>query len=254
MTAVGFIGTGHIAAPMARALVRKGHRVTVSDRNATVAATLVEAGLGIDVAPNQGVIDASETVFLCLRPAVWGAALDGLTWREDQRIVSVMAGPTLAEIAAACAPVTRIGATIPYGFIEAGGCPLPVAGDPAALQALFGDDNPVLPLAEEAALASLFAASALVSGVLAMLEEASGWLADRTGDADAAEVYVANLVSGVLTNLPKSAAGQLASEKAALATPNTLNRQMVDGLTEAGSLAPLPGILERIAASMERKP
>ena len=88
MTRVGFIGTGHIAAPMARALARKGHTVTVSERNAETAAGLVNASLGITVASNQGVIDASDIVFLCLRPALWADALQGLTWRADQQIVS----------------------------------------------------------------------------------------------------------------------------------------------------------------------
>lgn len=35
---IGFLGTGHIAAPMARALARDGHTVTVSERNAETAA------------------------------------------------------------------------------------------------------------------------------------------------------------------------------------------------------------------------
>jgi pyrroline-5-carboxylate reductase len=251
MNRVGFIGTGHIAAPMARALARKGHAVTVSERGADTAATLVAADLGITAAPNQAVIDASEIVFICLRPAVWADALHGLTWRADQQIVSVMAGVPLAEIARTCAPVTDVSVTIPIGFIEFGGCPLPVAGDPAALEILFADDNPILPQSCEAALNDHFAASALLSGALAFMEAGAAWLAAQTGDRDQAEIYVSNLVSGFLRDVPKARAGDMAAAKWALASPGTLNLQMVEGLQDAQSFRALPDILSNISASME---
>ncbi len=41
MTHVGFLGTGHIAAPMARALATRRHSVIVSRRNESVSTTLV---------------------------------------------------------------------------------------------------------------------------------------------------------------------------------------------------------------------
>lgn len=251
MIRVGFLGTGHIAAPMARALAKKGHTVTVSERNAETAAALVAAGLGITSAPNQAVIDASDVVFLCLRPAVWTDAHRGLTWRADQKIVSVMAGVPLAEIARVCSPVTNLSVTIPIGFIEFGGCPLPVAGNPDALTDLFGADNPILPQASETALNDHFAASALLSGVLAFMETGAEWLAAQTGDARQAEIYVANLVAGFLRDMPKAAAGDMATAKWALATPGTLNLQMVERLRSAESLTALPAILSRISASME---
>ncbi len=254
MIRVGFIGTGHIAAPMARALARKGHSVAVSERNAETAAALVASGLGISSAPNQAVIDASDVIFLCLRPQVWADVVAGLAWRADQQIISVMAGVPLAQIADACAPVADVSVTIPIGFVENGGCPLPVAGAPAALTALFGDDNPILPQTSEAALNDHFAASTLLSGVLDFMETGAVWLAAQTGDRDQAEIYVANLVAGFLRDMPKHKAGDMAGAKWALATPGTLNVQMVEGLQKAGSLAALPSILSKISASMEVDP
>lgn len=251
MSTVGFIGTGAIAAPMIRALARDGHTVTISERSRAVSSALAKADPRIAVADNQGVVDASEIVLLCLRPAVWREAVEGLQWRNGQSIVSVMAGVTLAEIASACAPVTRVSATIPYEFIEHGNCPLPVIGDPETVEALFGASNPVLPQPDEAALRHYFAASALVSGALGFLEAGADWLAGQTGDADAAEVYVANLISGVLNAMPKDRAGRLATAKAELATPNTLNLQMVEGLAANRAFEGLPTLLDSISRSME---
>jgi pyrroline-5-carboxylate reductase len=253
MTRIGFIGTGHIAAPMARCLARAGHSVTVSERSQQTATALVETGLGIVTAPNQAVLDASDIVFLCLRPPVWQDVVKDLVWRADHSVVSVMAGISLGDLSLVCAPVTDLSITIPYGFIENGGCPLPVAGDPSVLTALFGAENPILPQRDEAALVDFFAASALASGVLHMLEQSSAWLADKTGDADAAEVYVANLISGVLHALPKDRAGGLEAERRALATPGTLNLQMFEGLRRDGAFDRLPALLDSIGQSMTAK-
>lgn len=248
---VGFIGTGHIAAPMARNLARKGHKITVSDRNAQVADGLASSGLGIAIGDNQAVIDASDVVFLCLRPHVWADAVIGLQWRAEQSIVSVMSGVQLAEISKACAPVTDLSVTIPIGFVENGGCPLPVAGNPEVLTQLFGDDNPILPQSGEDMLNHHFAASALLSGVLEFMETSAGWLAEQTGDMDSAEIYVSNLVAGFLRDMDKSVSGDMASAKWALATPGTLNLQMVEGVREAGSFDTLPALLSKISNSME---
>ncbi|MGY9048168.1 MAG: NAD(P)-binding domain-containing protein [Rhodobacterales bacterium] len=250
MPRIGFIGTGHIAAPMARALARDGHAVTVSERSAETAAELAAAGLGISVAPNADVVTQSDVVFLCLRPTVWADVIPTLPWRADQQVISVMAGVALADIAKACAPVTDLSVTIPYGFIENGGCPLPVAGDPAALTALFGAADPILPQRDEAALTDHFAASTMTTAALCLLEGASRWLAEQTDDADQAEVYVSNLVAGFLQNLERDRAGRMADAREALATPNTLNLQMVEGMRNAGAFDALPEVLDRIAASM----
>lgn len=253
MSRVGFLGTGHIAAPMARALARKGHEVTVSRRSEAVSSALAESGLGITVADNAEVVAQSDIVLLCLRPAVWAGIVRDLPFRADQKILSVMAGVPMAEIAAACAPASDISVTIPYGFIEHGGCPLPVAGDPGVVQALFGDDNPVLPQADEGALNHHFAASTMVAAALGLLEGGADWLAGQTGNPEAAEIYVSNLVTGVLNGLSRDRGGELYEEMMALATPNTLNLQMVEGLAEKGAFDGLPAILTSISDSMDKE-
>ena len=249
MSRVGFIGTGHIAAPMARLLAREGHEVVVSERNAEVAADLAASGLGIKIADNQGVVDASEIVFLCLRPAVWADVVAPLSFQSTQKIVSVMAGVALAELAKACAPASEISATLPYGFLEHGGCPLPVAGDPSVMQDLFGSTNIVIPQENEQALSYHFSTSSLASGVLGLMEASTDWLTEKLGDADKAEVFVSNMVFGILRELDKSKAGVLREERQTLASPNTLNLQMYEGLAE--TFDSMPEIHDKILKSME---
>ena len=233
MSAVGFIGTGHIAAPMARFLAARGREVVVSDRNAEVAARLAENS-AIRIEPNQGVLDACETVVLCLRPHIAADVLDALQFRSDHKVVSVMAGVPRAELQQLCAPATDFTQTIPLGYLESGGCPLPAYPDAEVLAALFAPENPVFAVASEQALNLHFAICALVPGILDILATAAGWLGEATGDSDSAEFYARQLVGGFLTSLPPDDAGQLAAERDALATEGTLSLQMVEALRAAG--------------------
>jgi len=250
MTApIGFIGTGHIAAPMARALARDGHKVVVSERNADMAAELAAAFKQISVAPNQGVLDACDTVFLCLRPHLAEAVLKGLRFRPGQRIVSVMAGVSAADLAACCAPATDISIMIPLGFLEQGGCPLAVYPNGAAVAPLFGARNPVVDVASETTLNSHFAICAMVPGLLAMLETGADWLTARGADPDAAALYTTQLAAGFLTAMGKQA-GTLRAEKEALATPGTISLMMVDGLSHGGAIDALTETLNAIDARL----
>lgn len=114
---------------MVRFLADRGHQITVSERNAEVAASLA-ASDGVAVADNQAVLDASDIVFLCLRPHVAADILKPVTFRADHQIVSVMAGISLEALGAACAPARDIIMTIPLGYLEKGGCPLPACRAP----------------------------------------------------------------------------------------------------------------------------
>ncbi|MGI9370090.1 MAG: NAD(P)-binding domain-containing protein, partial [Ruegeria sp.] len=54
MSRIGFIGTGHVAAPMARFLSAKGHDIAVTERNVDVSSQLAKE-LGVTVTSPQSV-------------------------------------------------------------------------------------------------------------------------------------------------------------------------------------------------------
>lgn len=246
MARVGFVGTGHIAAPMIRTLARAGHELLVSRRNTAMSSALEAAFPNVSAKDNQSVVDAADIVFLCVRPQHAPAVLEPLVFREGQKIVSVMAGVPMATLETQCAPASDICMTIPLGYIEAGGCPLAVFPSAEPLATLFGDANPVIPVTSEAALNSHFAVCAMVPGVLAMLETGAQWLTRHTGDADAAERYTTELVAGFLTAMDRGA-GRLGAEKNALATEGTLSLMMVDALESGGALDALTGAMDAIS-------
>lgn len=245
---IGFVGTGHIAAPMVRFLVAKGHRIVVSDRNAGVAAALA-ASHGVAVADNQAVLDGAEVVFLCLRPAVAAEVVGGLAFRADHRVVSVMAGITLERLRALCAPATDICMTIPLGYLEAGGCPLAACPTAGLLSDLFAPENPVIEVPAEPAFISHFAICAMVPGILDLLATGAEWLAAETGDAEGAELYTAQLMAGFLSAMEKGA-GSLARERDALATEGTISLQMTSFLRRGGVHETLREALGAIGARL----
>ncbi|NVO54381.1 NAD(P)-binding domain-containing protein [Rhodobacteraceae bacterium B1Z28] len=229
MSRIGFIGTGHIAAPIARFLAAKGHKISVTERSAQVSAQL-KVELGASVAAPQSVIDTSDIVFLCLRPHMAAEVLSSLTFRADQQIISVMAAVSADELASLCAPASDFVQTIPLGFLQAGGCPLAAFGNDCLLADLFEPENPVVKVSDATALNAHFAVCAMVPGLLDLMATGSDWLAKETGDADAAEFYTTQLVSGFLATMEKGKAGRLAEERDALATDGTLSLQMITAL------------------------
>lgn len=250
MTRVGFLGTGHIAAPMVRFLASKGHEIRVSQRSAVVAAELA-ASVGAKVMSNQEVIDGSDTIILCLRPAVWHEVVAPLAFRADQQIISVMANVPVAALQSAVAPARDVSVTIPIGFLGRGGCPLPVfpTADPVA--SLFGPENPVIALSGEDQIADHFAASALLSAVLTVMKDGADWLGEQTGNRAGAETYVAALLAGFLRDVPKDGQGRILQARSGLATPNTLNMAVVEAMEAADTRRTIVQVLQALSDKMK---
>ncbi|SEJ64988.1 pyrroline-5-carboxylate reductase [Cribrihabitans marinus] len=250
MSRIGFIGTGHIAAPMVRHLAGKGHEIAVTERNREVSVALA-AELGVHVGEPQDVLDHAEIVFLCLRPDVAASVLEPLAFRADHQVVSVMAGVPAVRLDALCATATDRVQTIPLGYLEQGGCPLAAFGNDRLLSRLFAPENPVVKVESEAALNAHFAICAMVPGLLDLMQSGADWLAGQTGDADAAAFFTTQLMAGFLAAMDKDVAGRLAEERDALATPGTLSLQMTTALREGGAHDSLNAALTAIGKRLE---
>lgn len=247
---IGFIGTGEIAAAMVHGLEGDGHAIFLSERNKDVAADLSAEVAGVSIHPNQDVLDKSDVVFLCLMADVALEILPDLIFREDHQIISAMVDVDLEKLAELCAPATDIAITIPMPFIAKGGCPLPVFPESPALRTLFGEDNIIIPLAEEAAMNPHFAASALSSALFSMLDTGADWLGAHTGDARGAEAYVAGLFAGYFRHLQTDGDGRFGEVIASLSTTGGLNATLREHLKREGAydalLSGLDGFEERL--------
>lgn len=250
MSRIGFIGTGHIAAPIARHLSRKGHDIIVTRRSEAVSAQLAQE-INAQIADPQDVLERSDIVVLCLRPHLAVEVLSALQFRPGQHCVSVMAGVPRETLQQICAPAQDIVQTIPLGFVEGGGCPLPGYGNHHLLADLFAPENPVIAVENEQALNAHFAICAMVPGLLDLMATGADWLGERTGDADGAAFYTAQLMAGFLAAMDKDRAGNLGRERDALATAGTLSLQMTQGLAKGGAHAALREALNAIGKRLE---
>jgi pyrroline-5-carboxylate reductase len=251
MRNIGFIGAGDMAAPMVRYLAKRGHNLWVSERSKTISTELADEFDNVTRVDNQAVVDASDIVFLCLRPAVWQGPVEALSFRTNHKIISVMAGPSMADLLAACAPATSISLTIPMAAMEFGGCPLPVFPESSPMHELFGGDNPVLPQSCEGDITKHFVASTMLSAIFGIMNEGSNWLGAQTGNADSSETYVTALINAMLRDVPHGT-GHLLAARDALATPGTLNLAMAEGLEAKAVPEALHRTMDAILAKLER--
>lgn len=245
---IGFIGTGRIAEACVKGLAGQEHQILVTERNREISNRLASEFPEVSIASAQGVVDGSDTVCLALMEDVASDILNDVEFGESQSVISFMLGVTSEQLKVLCAPASDICITIPLPMIATGGCPLPVYPASAALEAMFGADNLILELANEAALTPHFGATAMLSTVLSQLDVAKRWLGEHTGSCQTAEAYLLSLMAGTFSSLPKDGADRIGEALGSLATEGGLNAQLRAHMQEAGAERALGeglGALER---------
>ncbi|WP_291737414.1 NAD(P)-binding domain-containing protein, partial [Leisingera sp. F5] len=125
---LGFLGCGTIASAVVRGLAGKGHRITVSERSKFQSAALAGAFGDVTAAGNQAVIDASDVIFLGMMAEAAEGILKELVFREDQQVISFMAGADLGRVADLAAPAKAAAVMIPFPGIAQGGSPVIALG------------------------------------------------------------------------------------------------------------------------------
>ena len=237
---IGIIGTGTIASAVVHALAGQGHAITLSERNAHKARQLADIYPGdVTIAPNAGVVAAAEVIFLGTTAEAAPAALAGLAFRPDQRVISLMAGIAPETVAALIAPAVLDSQMIPFPAIAQGGSPVLVQPDSALVTALFGASNTVIALPDADHLRPFMAAQAVLSPVLRMVEDSRAWLVDRTATPEEADRFLRLLVGGALLARPPGTAAALPAMLAELDTEGGLNAQLRDHMLAQGQATAL---------------
>ena len=137
----GIIGVGAIAAAIVTGLCEHAAdapAIVLSPRNAGRAADLASRFPTVRVAQsNQDVIDGSSVLLLCLRPQEARSVLPGLSFREQQAIVSMMAGISIEALRELVAPAQSIARAIPLPAVAAREGATPIFPPTEAARALF---------------------------------------------------------------------------------------------------------------------
>lgn len=243
---IGILGTGTITSAVVKGIAGDGHTITVSNRNATRARELAALFDTVSVAENQAVVDESELILIGLMPDVARQVLPGLRFRKDQQIASLMADVSLNEIATLTTPAQALAILIPFPAIAVGGSPVLVCPKSKVLAEVFGRNNHVFTLPDQAALRSFMAVQALLSPVAKLLEDAATWTALRTGDKDEAERFLRILIGGAICAQPFEQPGALLALLNDLNTKGGLNAELREYFAENGANDVLRRGLDRL--------
>ncbi|WP_370285219.1 NAD(P)-binding domain-containing protein [Pseudooceanicola nanhaiensis] len=212
---LGVIGCGTIASAVVRGIAEDGHSITVSRRGSTHANALAEAYENVRIADNQAVVDASDVIFLGLMAELAPDVLGALRFRENQRLVSFMAGATIEE-----ADAMVVALMMPFPGISTGGTPLLVQGDTELVGQLFGARNSIFPLRDGAEMAAYLCAQAVLSPVARLINDTADWLGDRVSNKEQGEAFLRELVA---SNLSETGSAALIE---ALNTPGGFNQRL----------------------------
>ena len=253
--ALGFIGTGTITAAIVSGL-RAGPEATepicLSPRNAEVAARLATLHRGVSIAgSNQAVVDASDIVFLAIRPQIASQVLEGLRFRADQRIVSLVATFSRSRVASLVAPATTVTCAVPQPTAAQRLSPTAMFPPDPVVATLFGRVGVAFQADTEKEFRALFATTAAMASFFAFLDTLGSWLTDHQVPAATARGYVAQMFRG-LSQVPLHTSNTFAELSAEFKTRGGLNEQFARDLADHEVFRNCSAALDAILARIER--
>lgn len=251
---LGVIGVGAIGAAMVSGLSegRDPPEILLSPRNASVAARLAARYPNVRVAEsNQAVVEQSDVVLLCVRPADARRVMAELRFGE-QSLISVIAGIPLGVLRELAAPVRNIVRAIPLPSVAVrrGITPLCPATEPAL--GLFNRLGCVIELADETAFDHFSASTATIAAHFLYLNQISDWLAARGIPPAEARQYVATMFGEIAASLHGCDPDfrKLMQEHA---TPGGINELFCRVLTGEGVWSAVDAGLDRVRQALTDK-
>lgn len=249
-TRLGFIGTGTITeAIVTGILAGEGPLpdIVVSPRSAATAARLAALSPKVIVAAdNQHVVDASDKVFLAIRPNVAEAVVRALRFRPDQQVVSLVATVDHATLCDWIGLPVDIVRAVPLPFVATRSGVTAIFPPDPAVEALFSDLGTAVACKTIEEYDLLAAASALMGSYFGILDHAVGWLEEKGLPQESARAYLASLFSSLATVAASSPATPLEDLRHEFSTKGGLNEQMFAVFRDGGGLKALTQALDSV--------
>jgi len=259
-TAVGLLGTGHIAAALVTGWCSADGgpaEILVSPRNAGVAAELARANAQVTVAAdNQAVLDHAATIVLCVRPQIAASVLESLSFAADHRVLSVIATFGLERLQPLIAPASAVARAVPMPFAAQRRGPLAVFPAPDWVTGLLAPLGDVIAAPTAAAFDRFCGITATMAAFFRVLGSMNDWLIAGGVPAPLAARYVVGQIQA-LCAVPGAGAtppdgGQpgdavdFARLAERFATRGGINQQVVEQLQAAGGFELLPAALDQV--------
>jgi len=235
---LGFIGVGTITEALITGMCVGGEqRATflLSPRNADTAKRIAERYTFAKVArDNQAVIDGSDIVFLAVRPQVAADVLSTLTFRPDQRVVSLIATFDVARLRTLVAPVTAIARVTPMPAVARRLGPLTLYPPTPEIARLLEGLGQLVQLEKESDLDALWAVTGLMGSYFGFLAEIGAWLSRQNLEDDQIRPYLAAMFEALGVTAAERATEGFDRLIVEHSTPGGLNEQALRELQAAG--------------------
>lgn len=199
---LGFIGTGEITAALVAGLCSSGlelEQITLSPRNREKSLELAQRFPEVSVASsNQDVLDASDWVVLAVLPDRGREVLAPLSFRRDHKVLSLLAGTDVDQVAQWVAPAAqRPVRIIPMPCVARRAGPIVIYPPLEEVSQFLSSLGEVIPARTEEELNLFAALSALMAPYFGLLHHVVTW-ADQEGlDSQRATQYMTSLFSAL---------------------------------------------------------
>ncbi|MDH3712621.1 MAG: NAD(P)-binding domain-containing protein [Gammaproteobacteria bacterium] len=215
-SAVGVLGTRHIAGHLVERLARNPRRkVVLSPRNGQHARTFADQNTNVSVARDDAaLVSEVDVVLLATRASTGADAIEGLPWHPAHTLVSLCAGLPMDALMfnAGAATLAR---AMPISAAAIGESPTCLYPDVAAAREVVEEFGPVHVLADEAQFDIATVSAAFYGWVHSLIEEMAVWSANQglpPGTARALVSQTVRAAAGMVIAQPERSLPELLEE------------------------------------------
>ena len=252
---LGFIGTGAIAEAVITGMLSTKSfdgTVTVSHRSERRSSKLAAKFSNVVVeSSNQEVVDESDWVFISVLPAQTETLLQGLSFREDQLVISMVAGRTLESLRSLVAPATQVFRIIPLPPIELGLGPIPITPPHAELEQLFSGFSTPVAVEDEDQFSAFSAQSAVMAAFFEFVASQATWIEQQGVSRTAATTYATSTLRALAEMTCHATPEELKGMADECLTAGGLNEQVLHESRQDGWFDRFNERLDRIAERLE---
>lgn len=184
---------------------------------------------------NQGVLDRSSVVIISVRPPVAAEVLQGLRFREDHIVVSLVALLKYDDLFALVQPAKVVGRAIPMPAAARHNCPIALYRPSPAVEQLFGRIGAPLVVTDEPQLHALWTLTGLITPFYDLLGALSEWTIAHGVEPLTANAYTAHLFQSLSALAQADPGAGFPAFSHHAATPGGLNEQAGREIRESGA-------------------
>ena len=252
---LGFLGTGLISEAVVRGLCDSAgysNPILVSSRSQARSGRLASDYRQVEViTDNALLVERSDWVIVAVLPDQVEATLGKLTFRSDQKVISLAAGISLARLSEWVFPCAKVSRAIPMPPIEFGLGPVALCPQDQSIETLFGRIGTAVSVSDEEQFNLFGAASALMADYFDQVATVSLWMESHAMEPGTAARYTTSLYHALASLTLGQAPDALQSMSAESVTPGGLNEQFLTTRTDSGSRDSLKAGLDDILARLE---